>query len=268
MHNNFSDFEISNLARVLGSDFNIRRNRAGNITVEYLPEFSKCGKWDKKYWTLYFTPNGNYLWRRWTSTSYCFPLHSVGRTRIGEIHHEVYDGHKYTWYHREWDIKKCEFDTYEDAISYFVYYLHKYRNIDLKTTPINPVTIAEEYAKENFTQEYVDSCTDSDHFDWLDWFDNTYPYRTKNERTKFAMVIEDLYQAKVYEFYGKEIDYNGLNDAVIKMSEAYKLIKNTINNNNYEKYNNTLIKIINSIYDNGKDLQNIVQEIYKEKDFI
>ena len=234
MHNNFSDFEISNLARVLGPDFNIRRNKAGNITVEYLPEFSKCGKYNKKYWTLYFTSNGTYLWRRWTSTSYCFPLHGVNRNRIGETQKYEWNGHVSYYYRRNWDIKNCEFDTYEDAISYFVYYLRKYRNIDLKTTPINPTVIAEEYAKEKFTQEYVDRCTDSDHFDWLDWFDNKYPYRTKNERTKFAIAIEDLYQAKVHEFYGKEIDYSSLREAERLLGEAHKLLLTVYHNKNFE----------------------------------
>jgi hypothetical protein len=264
MHNNFSDFEISNLARVLGSEFNVRRNKAGNISVEYLPEFSKCGKWDKKYWTLYFTSDGTYLWRRWTSTSYCFPLHGVNRKRIGDIHHENYNGHKYTWYYREWDIKNCEFDTYEDAISYFVYYLRKYRNIDLKTTPINPTVIAEEYAKEKFTQEYVDGCTDSDHFDWLDWFDNKYPYRTKNERTKFALVIEDLYNAKVHEFHGKEIDYSSLREAERLFGEAHKLLLTVYHNNNLPYYENE-VKDCLPYANIGRDMvKKIADEIYRK----
>jgi hypothetical protein len=264
MHNNFSDFEISNLARVLGSNFNVRRNRAGNITVEYLPEFSKCGKWDKKFWTLYFTSNGGYLWRRWTSSSYCFPLHGVGRTRIGEIHHEVYGNHKYTWYYREWDIKKCEFDTYEDAVSYFVYYLRKYRNIDLKTTKIDPVAVAENYAKEKFTKDYVDGCTDSDHFDWLDWFDNKYPYRTKWERSEFAMAIEDLYQAKVQEFYGKEIDWASLNEAKRLVDEAHKLVLTVYNNKNFE-YQMKQIEDCLPYLNIGRDkLKTVIDEIYRK----
>ena len=264
MYNNFSDFEISNLARVLGSEFNVRRNKAGNISVEYLPEFSKCGKWDKKYWTLYFTSDGTYLWRRWTSTSYCFPLHGVNRKRIGEIHHENYNDHKYTWYYREWNIKNCEFDTYEDAVSYFVYYLRKYRNIDLKTTPINPATIAEEYAKEKFTQEYVDGCTDSDHFDWLDWFDNKYPYRTKNERTKFALIIEDLYNAKVHEFHGKEIDYSSLREAERLLGEAHKLLLAVYHNNNLPYYENE-VKDCLPYANIGRDkVKTIADEIYRK----
>ena len=264
MNNNFSDFEIANLARVLGSNFNVRRNRAGNITVEYLPEFSGCKKPNQKFWTLYFTSNGTYLWRRWTSNYYCFPLHGVGRTRIGEIHHENYNGYKYTWYYRNWDIKKCEFDTYEDAVSYFVYYLRKYRNIDLKTDAINPTAIAEEYAKENFTQEYVDSCTDSDHFDWLDWFDNKYPYRTKNERTKFAMVIEDLYKATIHKFHGKEIDYSSLREAERLLGEAHELLLTVYYNKNF-KYHMKEIEDCLPYVNIGRDkVKTIADEIYNK----
>ena len=79
-----------------------------------------------------------------TLDKYCilFPLHGVGRERIGETQKYEWDGHVSYYVPRSWNIKNCEFDTYEDAVSYFVYYLRKYRNIDLKTTPINPTTIA------------------------------------------------------------------------------------------------------------------------------
>ena len=33
MHNHFSDLEISAVGKMLGSDFNVRRNRAGNIRI-------------------------------------------------------------------------------------------------------------------------------------------------------------------------------------------------------------------------------------------
>lgn len=265
MHKHFSDLEISALGRMLGSDFNVRRNKAGNITVEYLPEFNNCSKCGRKFWTLYYTQNDAYLWRRHTGYGYCFPLHSVGRKRISPIQKVVYNSKTYYWYSREWNMKNCEFEKFFEAITYFIKYLKKYRNIDVKAKHNSCVDNAVKALSETlFTKEYIEKCTDSDYLDWIDWFDNNYPIHTISERSEFGIKIDREYKKCVNKFFGKIIDYNELNDIVGNLRVIRDKINNIAENNNYNDYNTSLKNISKNITESGKELQNIVNEIYSK----
>ena len=126
MKNNFTNEQLISIFNTLSNKLYVRINRAGNIDVI---KPNRTNKYE--HFVLYFTPNQRYLWRRWFSKYYAYPLNMKGRKRIGEIHHEVYEGHKYTWYNREWNIINCEFDTVDEALDYFVNYMKKYHNINL-----------------------------------------------------------------------------------------------------------------------------------------
>lgn len=87
----------------------------------------RCG-----YWTLYNCDGGKFLWRRHDGTGYCYPLNMRGRKRIGPINKEVYNGRVFKWYRREsFNIDNSYFNTFEDALNYFVKYLKKYKNISI-----------------------------------------------------------------------------------------------------------------------------------------
>ena len=205
MHNHFSDLEISAFGRMLGSDFNVRRNRAGNITVEYLPEFNECTKRGEKFWTLYYTQEGTYLWRRHTGYGYCFPLNGVGRKRLGPTEKWVdCYGKSHYWYPRTFDIKNCAFDKFFEAITYFIKYLKKYRNIDVKANnDKSTVNSAVAALATQFNKTYVENYTDSCYFDWLDWFDKNYPVHTISERSEFAIKIDTSMYIKIFSNFMK-----------------------------------------------------------------
>ena len=120
---NFSENELVSLINELGRKLSIRINRAGNLDV-IKPNRTN----PNEHFVLYLTSNNRYLWRRWFSPYYCYPLNMKGRKRIGEIHHGDWGG---TWYNRAWDIRNCEFDTVDEAITYFKGYMKKYHNINL-----------------------------------------------------------------------------------------------------------------------------------------
>jgi hypothetical protein len=126
MKSNFSNEQLISIFNTLSNKLYVRINRAGNIDVI---KPNRTNKYE--HFVLYFTPNQRYLWRRWFSKYYAYPLNMKGRKRIGEIHHEVYEGYKYTWYEREWNIINCEFDTVDEALDYFKGYMKKYHNINL-----------------------------------------------------------------------------------------------------------------------------------------
>ena len=121
MKNNFTDTEIAKIVNVFSNKLNIRINRAGNI------DFINPNSTNKyEHFVLYFTPNGRYLWRRWCSKYYCYPLNMRNRYRIGEIHRSEWGN----WYQRHFNIIDCEFDTVDEAIEYFKKYINKYHNIN------------------------------------------------------------------------------------------------------------------------------------------
>ena len=266
MHKHFSDLEISAFGRMLGTDFNVRRNRAGNITVEYLPEFNKCSKRGRKFWTLYYTSNDGYLWRRHTGYGYCFPLNGVGRKRLGPTEKwKDSNGKTYYWYPRSFDIKNCEFEKFFEAIVYFIKYLKKYRNIDVKANKDkNTVNSAVAALATQFNKTYVENYTDSCYFDWLDWFDKNYPVHTISERSEFALKIEKEFQKQVNKYFGKTIDYNELNELVAAIRIIRDKINTIVMNENYKDYNYILEDVSRSLTQGGKTLQGLVNEIYSK----
>lgn len=265
MYNHFSDLEISAFGRMLGSDFNVRRNKAGNITVEYLPEFNKCSNRGRKFWTLYYTSNGGYLWRRHTGYGYCFPLNGVGRKRLGPTVKETWNGKTYYWYPRSFDIKNCEFCKFFEAIDYFIKYLKKYRNIDVKVkNDKNTVNSAVAALATQFNKTYVENYTDSCYFDWLDWFDKNYPVHTISERSEFAIKIDNEFQKQVNKYFGKTTDYNELNELVAAIRIIRDKINTIVMNENYKDYNYILEDVSRSLTQSGKTLQELVHEIYSK----
>lgn len=268
MHKHFSDLEISAFGRMLGTDFNVRRNKAGNITVEYLPEFNECTKRGEKFWTLYYTQEGTYLWRRHTGYGYCFPLNGVGRKRLGPTEKWVdCYGKPHYWYPRAFDIKNCAFDKFFEAIDYFIKYLKKYRHIDVKNAKktANVDIAVKELASTLFAnKEYIEKCTDSCYFDWLDWFDKHYPVHTVSERSEFGIKIDNEYRSYVNKFFGKTIDYNELNDLVGALRVIRDNVDTVVKNGNYKDYNYVLEDVSRNITQAGKTLQGLVHEIYSK----
>lgn len=121
MKKNFSDFELHLVSKVLGPQFNVRFNKCGNITVKHVAS-------SQDFWTLYYV-NHNYIWRRHNEHGDCYPLHMINRHQIGPIQKYVSCGKTYYFYQREFDIKWCEFYSFNNALEYFVNYLNKYRHI-------------------------------------------------------------------------------------------------------------------------------------------
>ena len=125
MKNNFTNEEIGIIFGTLSGKLNVRINKAGNIDVVNPKSTNKY-----EHFVLYFTPNKKYLWRRWFDKGYCYPLNMRNRKRIGEIHYDTWQGKKFAWYQREFDIKNCEFETVSDAVDYFVKYMTKYHFVN------------------------------------------------------------------------------------------------------------------------------------------
>ena len=121
MKKNFSDFELHLVSKVLGPQFNVRFNKCGNITVEHSTP-------SREFWTLYYV-NHNYLWRKHDGYGNCYPLHMINRNRIGPVHKYVSCGKTYYCCQREFNIKWCEFYSFNNALEYFINYLNKYRHI-------------------------------------------------------------------------------------------------------------------------------------------
>ena len=124
MKNNFSNEQTLSVFSALGTKFFVRVNRAGNIDVVNPSRTN-----DEEHFVLYLTPNKRYMWRRWFDKYYCHPLNMVNRKRVGEIHYGTWNGQKFSYYNRSWDIKNCEFDTVDEAITYFKNYATKYHNV-------------------------------------------------------------------------------------------------------------------------------------------
>ena len=124
MKNNFTLTETLTVLNTLSSKLFVRINRAGNIDVINPNRMNKY-----EHFVLYFTPNHRYLWRRWFSKSYCYPLNMKNRKPIKEIY--IWDGKEYTYYKRDWNIINCEFETVDEALNYFKTYMKNYHNVNL-----------------------------------------------------------------------------------------------------------------------------------------
>ena len=119
--NNFSLADIGHIVYMIGSNFHVRINKCGNICVA--PIINDNSK--NEFWVL-GKINGNYIWRRHAG-GFSNPMHQVNRKRIGPIYKTTYDDKTYYWYERNWNIRNCEFKTFDEAVNYFVDYLKKYK---------------------------------------------------------------------------------------------------------------------------------------------
>lgn len=131
MKQNFKDNELAKVVTALGTKFNISVNRAGNIKVL---DPNNCGKGDLKekiFWTFYHNEFG-YLWRRHIGCGYCYPLNMTGRKNHGRPFEYIdNNGHNRKTYYRPYDIRNSYFNSFDEALEYFVTYLKKYRGINL-----------------------------------------------------------------------------------------------------------------------------------------
>ena len=125
MNKNFSQLELNVISKLLGRQFNVRFNKCGNITVEYLQELQNPRH---GFWTLYKV-NENYLWRRHNGLGDCYPLNMKNRKRTSPIQKRVSCGQTYYFYSRSYDIRNCEFKSLAKATKYFIDYLINYRHI-------------------------------------------------------------------------------------------------------------------------------------------
>lgn len=148
---NFTDSELLNIIKTLSPRFNVRINKAGNITVSYIDEKIRnmyqlatefmgfMGKSTyhckeiRGYWTLYACNDGKFLWRRHDGTGNCYPLNMRGRKFEGKVtkHRNVETGRIEYWGYKPYNIDNSYFNTFEDALNYFVKYLKKYKNISI-----------------------------------------------------------------------------------------------------------------------------------------
>jgi len=131
----FTNDEIATLTKVLGNKLQVSINKAGNVKVVNNAEpktkrycFSGHG-----FWTLYKHADGTFLWRRHDGTGYCYPLNMKGRKFKGTVSRvrNEHTGKIEYWGYKPYSIDMSVFNTFEEAMNYFVKYLKKYRNIDL-----------------------------------------------------------------------------------------------------------------------------------------
>ena len=120
---NFTKQEMNRLNEVLGSRLKVSINRAGNVKVVNEAEsltHTYWGKWGHGFWVLYKYNNGTYLWRRHDGTGYSYPLNMKGR--------KVAPGFEY---YRPYNVSMSLFNSFDEALDYFINYLNRYRNINL-----------------------------------------------------------------------------------------------------------------------------------------
>lgn len=122
---NFSTQKIGFIVKNLPANYTARVNKAGNITVQH--------KLGTEYYTLYLQPSKRYLWRHHDGSGYCYPLNMRNRSKLDRFTSEYHYEHegkmvvdKIEYY--MWDMKKnAEFETVEEAVKYFTYYINRYR---------------------------------------------------------------------------------------------------------------------------------------------
>lgn len=110
----FTDSEIATLIKVLGNKLQVSVNKAGNIKV--------VNNAEPGFWTLYKYADGTFLWRRHNGTGDCYPLNMKGR----KVVHHPYDD-----YYRPYNVSMSIFNTFDEALKYFVNYLEKYKGIKI-----------------------------------------------------------------------------------------------------------------------------------------
>ena len=145
---NFTDSELLNVIKVLSPRFNVRINKAGNITVSdptekvsnahqiasaFMQNYSYSPKEIRGYWTLYTYGNGKFLWRRHDGDGYCYPLNMSGRKFEGEVtkYRNAETGRIEYQGYKPYNIEMSKFNTLDEALNYFINYLKKYKNISI-----------------------------------------------------------------------------------------------------------------------------------------
>lgn len=132
----FTESEIANIISTLGNQFDVSVNKAGNIKVFNIEEHENHSCWGKVaygFWVLYKFENGTFLWRRHDGTGYCYPLNMKGRKFEGKVTkvRNRKTGKMEYWGYKPYTTSMSVFNTFEEAMNYFVKYLNKYRGITL-----------------------------------------------------------------------------------------------------------------------------------------
>ena len=122
---NFTPEEVAAVIFDLGNIFNIRINKAGNLSLRWkvpLISANYINTNGEKFYTFYKRPEGIIL-RSMTKTEYgvinSYPLNMKRTKKIGG-----YGDH--TWTYQAYDINDSYFNNIEDALEYFNKYLEKY----------------------------------------------------------------------------------------------------------------------------------------------
>lgn len=118
----FTDAEIATLTKVLGNKLQVSLNKAGNIKVVNNAELETKRNSHHGFWTLYKFADGTFLWRRHDGIGNCYPLNMKGR----KVVHHSYDD-----YYRPYNVSMSIFNTFDEALKYFVNYLEKYKGIKI-----------------------------------------------------------------------------------------------------------------------------------------
>ena len=97
---------------------------------------SYWGRTTHGFWVLYKDTDNKFLWRRHNGTEYlypCYPLNMRGRKFEGEVikHRNIKTGRlEYSGY-RPYNIEMSKFNTFDEALNYFINYLKRYRGIKI-----------------------------------------------------------------------------------------------------------------------------------------
>ena len=126
----FTESEFQTVKNVLIHDFTVTYNKCGNIKVRFEREPNSYHGYDGRltspFWVLYKYEDGKFLWRRHDGLGYSYPLNMVGRKTLNYTERP----HNHTFFdYRPYTISMSYFDSFEEAMNYFVKYLKKYKGI-------------------------------------------------------------------------------------------------------------------------------------------
>lgn len=127
MKQNFSNFDFQKVYNIFnGNIFNVRINRAGNITLDLkdtslLKGINEFAARSRHTYTFYNNPNGILIRHRcgWyvTPLNKNYKAYHIDKIEWGGELHDVYN------------VKYSHFENIDDAIVYFIEYLNKYHDI-------------------------------------------------------------------------------------------------------------------------------------------
>lgn len=116
----FTESEFQTVKNTLINNFVVTYNKCGNIRVEFARIPTSA------FWVLYKYEDGKFLWRHHDGWGYSYPLNMIGRKTLNYTERP----HNHTFFaYRPYTISMSYFDSFEDAMTYFVKYLKKYKGV-------------------------------------------------------------------------------------------------------------------------------------------